>query len=76
MHVHTHTRAHAFAAACMWGSEDNLQKSVLSFHHMGPGDQAVRFEQLLILTAHWVVHNLGFLKGAVEHRAWGVHVSP
>lgn len=33
------------ATACVWRSENNLQKSVLSFSHVGRGDQTqvIRF---------------------------------
>ena len=43
MHTHMHTYMHRNAHAMMWKSQDNLQRSVLSFHHVGlrDGTQAV-----------------------------------
>lgn len=32
--------AHVTLCVCVW-SEDNLQKSILSFHHMDPEDQTL-----------------------------------
>lgn len=37
---------------CMWTSEDNLQKSVLSFHQMGPRDQTPFASRCLYLLSH------------------------
>lgn len=37
----------AHATACMYGAEDNLRKSLLSFYHVGSGDQT-----RLVLMSH------------------------
>lgn len=32
-------RRGVYATACVWRAEDNFREPVLSFHHMGSGDQ-------------------------------------
>lgn len=38
MHVHVCVYMSVCTTMHMWRSEDNLRKSILSFHHVGPRD--------------------------------------
>lgn len=37
---------------CVWGSEDNLQESLLSFHCVGPGEQTRLSSRYLYQLSH------------------------
>jgi hypothetical protein len=44
-----------WVAPCMWSSEDNLQESLISFHHVGPRNE-LRFSRLAASTfIHWAI---------------------
>lgn len=50
--------------ACVWRSEDNLGESVLSFHHVGSGDQIQAWWQAPLLIEAPRQHRMIFLNMA------------
>lgn len=68
------------AMVCVWRSEDNLEDSILSFHHMGPQDwNVIRLGDVNQYPSPWPCKCLGKMKDQQPHSSnpsWFCTVGP